>query len=70
MTPFEAEEFRAKAARRIEAIVTPDDYSRVSLWMSGTPEWRTLPDEIVEPLLEALEGQRREVLRKSGALVG
>lgn len=70
MTEFDIEDFNTKATRRIDAIHTADDYSRVSLWLTGTPEWRSLPDNVAEPLLQALEEQRRQVLRKSGALIG
>lgn len=70
MTEFEAEDFMTRAARRIAAIETSADYSRVYASLTGAPEWKSLPDLIIEPLLEALEEKRRKVLRASGALVG
>lgn len=62
------EAFTDKAMRRIAGIHNADSYSAVSLWLFREPEWKTLADEVSEPIIQALEAKRRDVVAKSGAL--
>lgn len=63
-------DFITQAHRTIEQVMTPDEYSRAVLATTGAPEYRRLPEEVVQDILLHLERKRNDVIRASGALAG
>ena len=57
--------FFTKAHETIEGIGNADEFANASLWLSGSPEYRALPDECVVDLTHHLERKRVEIARRT-----
>lgn len=65
-------EFVTEAQRRVRAVASDEDYRLAYIWVTGAPEWKSLPDLAVDDLSHMLEAKRREVVGRSmvGGLAG